>query len=487
MNRKNNAFTAPAAMVRDGFSFPTYVSGDSAISNRKLALAASRHMYQNNALYASLINRLCDVITGPSGADLMVTTGEDDLNDMIETVFDQWAKRPEITGRFDWQQLQRIISRELFIAGECLLVKVRGQLKLQVIESERIKTANVDAVGQYTSFVVTDPAAQSGYTTVSAADCLFISAVLQPSQTRGTSPLWSCIDVINMVMSILRSSAKSWGLVSRLAFVIKKAAAGQLAFNESYSVTTDCDGDGTADVLQDDDDTNNILERFQNFGDGVIGNLEPGEDIAAIPHSGVPNSDLEKQLLIYLRVVSSTIGIDAATTLLNDWSKTNWSSSKAANEALSHVASTWQQLLFRQFHSRVFRWVIGSVAANEETALPDRPEIFEHRFIGYKPSVLDEEKQAKSIQLMMSQGTLTHSEALLQRGIDRAEQLKRIKKEILDAVRDWSELQRQTEEINPGFILPPELFSRFIGVELSQTANAIRVEQQENEDSGQET
>jgi len=113
--------------------------------------ARARQAAQNNPFARRFVQMVVDNIAGPNpfGLEAKVKNRSgksDDLaNDLIEVEWDEWCKPGcEITGKWSWCALQRLLVRTMAIDGEILIRVLRGPeygrhgFKLQVIDVDRL-------------------------------------------------------------------------------------------------------------------------------------------------------------------------------------------------------------------------------------------------------------------------------------------------------------------------------------------------------------
>lgn len=80
------------------------------------------------------------------GIKAQPASGDSDWDKLAQKHFDDWSNRPcEITGRYNWQEIQQIVCRKIDVDGEIFVLKTydsAGRPLLQLIESHRVGTTN---------------------------------------------------------------------------------------------------------------------------------------------------------------------------------------------------------------------------------------------------------------------------------------------------------------------------------------------------------
>jgi len=117
--------------------------------SRKDLLNTARDLDRNNAFVSGVIDTVTNNVVGTGirlEANLQSTRGNsrENVNREIETVWNEWARGVDSSGRLSFWETLRVIERELNVAGEVLLTfseatdKRRVPLAVDVIEPERL-------------------------------------------------------------------------------------------------------------------------------------------------------------------------------------------------------------------------------------------------------------------------------------------------------------------------------------------------------------
>lgn len=117
--------------------------------NRQALLNDARDLDRNNAFAHGVFNSIVDNVVGPGiRLEARLATAGGKLrrkqNEEIEAGWSDWARGVDPTGTLSFWQLQRLVERELWLAGEVLVIQSpatdgrRVPLALEVVESERL-------------------------------------------------------------------------------------------------------------------------------------------------------------------------------------------------------------------------------------------------------------------------------------------------------------------------------------------------------------
>lgn len=475
-----NCFRYYAAEVarRECMTVPNYSDGEDAIkSDYNLMVRINRDLYQNNPVYRAIINGVCTAIVGEDGCEFspkvqgLITP---EIKQAMQDLFLNWCKFADYSERFSFTEIERLVCTELLVVGSCLLYKANGT-KLQLIEVERVKEILTDFAGRITGFVLFDKSKPEGVTTLDASDCIYVSNVDRPSQVRGTGLLWSVCDVCTMLMFILRRSAKAWAIASSyaLAFEAENGSAVAAAMNNiAGSDGEESDPDAPVYPKDPTEGRSACLDDVSMF----FG--KPGEKVSVVNHTGVPNVQLGEHVLTYLRIISSVIGVDAATFVQADFSRVTYASSRSANIAMSRVVRKFQNQLSYTFYRPTALWLLGSWRSNPATIIPDDVSVLNSiNFIFPKPPIIDGKQEADANEKELALGLVTHNELLLSRNKDPQAYYQARVAEILEADRLVEEIRAKT---NGRIILPWQTLCG-LGSQKTAVANDIAQRDQQTE------
>lgn len=108
-------------------------SGNAIVSMTGTALRnQARYLDRNHDIISGGLSTLVQNIVGTSGINI-IPQPRDVAGNVVESVVDQimplyqeWSKRPEVTGMHDWAGAQRLLARTWFRDGECFVQELRG-------------------------------------------------------------------------------------------------------------------------------------------------------------------------------------------------------------------------------------------------------------------------------------------------------------------------------------------------------------------------
>jgi len=430
--------------------------------DRETLLRESQRLDRDNGLYKGLLNRSIDNILGTG-------FGFQSRSKQAEKVEALWCRRapadngqgrivggfcaaPEVRNLFDWPALERVVLRAVMVDGDIGAVKIKGGAgdgRLQLIEAERIthnrhstgkgedkayidQGVKLDDLGQVLAFYVAaysrwGDVRRSSFTEYSAQNFIFVPNLERASQTRGLPCMASNFPMFHRLNDILDAEAVAWQLLARFALAVYRDEAAQQAKLESAE-----DANKT--------EAQQVPNRYQEFDWGIIFHGNLGEKIESVKHD-LPGANFEQSVTMFLRLLGLPLGLPLELILL-DWSKTNYSSARAALEQAYRMFTGWQQLLIRRFHRPVFEWQVRRWI--EDGKLKDADDVYDHEWITPEFPWLDQLKEAMAWGVRLDRGLTTHAQALKSVNRDRGEWLRAREAEVSEAIKLAQKLEKKT-------------------------------------------
>jgi capsid protein len=414
----------------------TQGSGDYHLKTDRPALInQAREFMRDNALFQGIIERSVLNVVG-TGFGLAARTVNASWNERAEKLWRQYWQDPEIRGLMSGPDCERMVAQEAMAIGD-LGVILTDQAKIQIIEAERIAGSSVmddgievDAYGRPIRYQVCDWNRNGVLVRKPAAYdpdfFLFIPRLSRPSQTRAVPPCQAAFAMLHRINDVCDSEALSWQLLSRMALAINRAGATTSAF-----VTSRTDDGKTSTSAEGD-----FARRIHELDYALIFHGEPGEEVKGIERN-LPGANFPESVTMFLRLLGLPLGLPLELVLL-DWSRTNYSSARAALEQAFVVFRSWQSLLMRRFHQPVYRWKVDQwIAAGD---LPDRADKYAHEWIAPAFPMLDMLKEAQAWGARLDRGLCTHGQSIKAMDMDRPDWLTARKTEVQDAITAAKEI-----------------------------------------------
>lgn len=411
--------------------------------SRDKLVAQSRDFVRNNMLYRGIIERAIDFAIG-GGFVLQAD------NDLVDKKWDEYIQGAEISGRYAGSKLPRAVAREFFYTGEGL-VKIVPGLRLQLLESEQVTTgasANDTGIiysleGKAQSFRVYPWASRNTGepATVPAQDMLYIVDYERPSSQRGMPVLQSVFPMLHRISDVCDSEALAWQMLSRL-FLKHKSDSPTNPFD-----TTTTSGGGL-DVTE--------------LPYALVANIGTDDDLESMDRN-IPGQNFPNTLTTFCRLLGLPLGIPLELILM-DWTKSNYSQTKAALMLCWERFRAIQAIFLNDFYEPLFNRVFNSwVAAG---LVPNTPEAKKHRFIPPQFPWIDAMQETQAYEKKLSLGLITHGETLKALESERSRVLDARELEIKDAITRSENIKKDT-----GVTVPWEYFA---GLTVGKTEQAVR-------------
>jgi capsid protein len=425
--------------VRNG-QFPTPGSGDyHAKYDRERMILQSREFMRDNSIYRGMINRAAQYIIG-NGFTLQARSGNADFDREAERLWSEYWKRPEIRNTLSGRRVEFMVSRELLTTGDHGAVKTEDGL-LQLIESEQIKGPNYsddgiekDEYGRPIAFWVS-PYAEAGGPDLSrkrripAEDFIFIVDPERPSSSRGVPCAQSAFSMLHRVVDVCDSEALAWQLLSRMALSVTRQGASTLAYQESVE-------DSSKSPAEEGD----VTSRLHLFDGGVIFHGEPGEEVKGIERN-IPGKDFTESLTTFLRLIGQAIGMPLEVIFL-DWTKSNYSQSRAVLEQAFATFQSWQLLIEDFFHRPVYEWFIRRMVAKDELPMVD--DFLRHEWVRGSFPWIDQLKEAQAYGEKIDRSFGTLAQVLKMQGLDIDQVLEAREAEVKRAIETSARVKKDT-------------------------------------------
>ena len=446
-------------------------TGDAASRyDRQSLVGVARQAYDENLVYATIIDRMTANLVGADGFGLQARTGDPELNAKIENeIFPKFTQNPEYRELWSWANVQKGVCKDMLGVGDIGFIKlVNGQL--QAIESEWIANPVGDIMrrvsprrkieqgieqtlgGKVTAFWHNPPSPE-GYpgvkgTRIDKKDFIYVNGDIQRfSRTRPLPPFIQMMSSIWRLDDILDSEAVCWQLLAKIAFIVNKDNSDEDAFEDSEE--------------RSDAEAYDLADRFQDIGTGLVMHGNQGDNVTGV-NRNLPGKEFPQSVRAFMQMFSMRCGLPLEILML-DWSKTNFSSGKAALTQAAVNIHSWQKNEVEQFCQPVYEWVIRK--AIEDGELEWTPTILDHEWFPPMPPWIDAKEEAESWGIRVDRSLVTFSDALKAQGKDRDEENERRESDIRDAIERAKKLTKETGT--------PVDWKLFCGYLVGKTENAV--------------
>jgi len=410
----------------------------------------SREFFRDNGIYRGMIDRAVGYIVG-NGFAYQAKTSSKAWNDTAEALWKEYWRRPEIRCLLSGRRVERMACRELLLCGDTTILKLAKGL-IQQIEAEQMVgqrnlTDGIEKddygrpkkfwIGEYGRGGQVDKRTVKGY---QPEYVLFLCDPERPSATRGVPPCQATFAQLHRINDVCDSEAIAWQMLARLAVSITRKEGATLGFSESKA---DPDKAGS-------DTDGHLATRLTELDYALIFHGEPDEEIKGIERN-LPGKNFSESLIMFLRLLGLPLGLPLEVTLL-DWTKSNYSQSRAVLEQAYAAFLGWQLLLEDFGIGEIVVWKIDQWV--REGKLQDRPDKYARDFI--KPTFpwIDQLKEAQAYGAKLDRNFISHAMVCKSLNNDRDEINAARKREVLEAIKTAREIEKKT-----GQKVPWEIFA----------------------------
>jgi capsid protein len=442
-------FRSAKVANREGRSYSSGSGDAHSRYDRPRLMKQSRAFYSDNAIYKGMIDRAVGYIIG-NGFELQVKTNNTNFNKKTEGLWKDFYKKPEIRGLLSGPECGRMTLADVMIAGDTGAIKTNKGL-LQMIEAEQIYGRHQAEDGIEKNIYGTPvtywvcPYNENGHLrtgsarNISPADFLFITNPERISSTRGVPACQSAFPMLHRINDTCDSEAIAMQLLSRLVISLTREQSDQMAYIESKVDPAKAGADTSGE----------LATRLTELSYAIIFHAKPGEKIEGIERN-IPGKNFGESLRMFLRLLGLPLGLPLEIILL-DWTKSNYSQSRAVLEQAFQSFIFWQGKIADFYYSPLFEWKLEGW--RESGLLGNRKEI---PYSWIRPSYpwIDQLKEAKAKAEMCDRGFMTHGEVTKSRGQDREEVVSIKETEVRGAIEIVKKIEADT-----GVKVPWEIFA----------------------------
>ena len=394
--------------------------------DRMRLVALARKLYLNNAIVKSAITDIARYSIG-GGIRILPRSGDPAWDQQAKHWWHRWQHYPEVSGKYNFQTLQLLISETIDRDGEIFLILTKSKdgrsAQLQVIEGHRVQTPP-DQQGREDTFdgVVLDklgrPKAywiltgQDTYRKVDAEDMIHVYEPERVDQVRGYPRISVAINTCLDRDELLRLEMQATKAASTLALIVKSKNGGGSGIFGPVSIDqpTNYNGDTRA------------LETI--WGGGAIIRARQDQDISGFKMER-PNSELNVHLDQYIRAVC--LAFSLPYEFIWDPSRIGGANTRLILAKAQRKFEQRQQLIKSQVLHRVWRYAAAVAIKNGDLPATENWHHFE--CIYPRSITVDQGRQAASDIALLEAGLMTRAEYFGAQGLDWEEEMAQIELE----------------------------------------------------------
>jgi capsid protein len=377
-----------------------------------------RYGERNCGMVRQILGDYVTYVCGADGITIQCHSADGDKAVQYEEAFAEATKQLDLSGRFSWAEMQRILLRGALRDCDSFGILTNDELgnpKVQMVEAHKVGNpegqpvpdgmidgVRFDSLGRIVSFNFLQPNKTSRE--IPANSVLHICEQDYSSGARGLPLLqhsWADIqsedELLKLEMLAVRNDADFTRILQKQGGFI----AGQLKDEMGGSGSN---GEALARKLG-----------------GKLAVLEPGENLTSL-ESKRPNNNF----VSFLKAIQSDISRGTIPYEFSNPSEAGGAALRLIAAKADRAFGRWQTILIEKMIVPIYRFVIGTKIARGE--LPDSPDWWKVSCTTPKRLTIDAGRDAAQDRADVELGLLSMSELYAQRGLDlRTEMVKRAK------------------------------------------------------------
>jgi len=227
---------------------------------------------------------------------------------------------------------------------------------------------------------------------------VFLANIDRFTDVRGTSNFKQTFELFDQINGYFEGTVIASRAATLFSLLIKKNNAGH-AFQGLGSTTN---SQGTS-------------QKVMNIEPGSVKYLGTDEDVVQV-NPAHPNQSFPEAIAAFVRPVGLKFGLPLEELLL-DYSRANYTVSRAIKMKIQRVADIYQQDFAARFVSRVYQWALSKAinAGEIEVAAPEG-DYWKHEWIPQPLPLVDPNKEIQASQMAVDFGVETRTNVARQMG-----------------------------------------------------------------------
>ena len=345
----------------------------------------------NNFSVMERILTLCESYAVNNGILAQAATTDAVFNDAATKYFDKWASTQfcSVTNEVNLYDIQKLIIRELLIAGEIFLVLSKsesGYPQLIPVISEQVKSSGKKSDKSVDGIFYNSQGKATGYqiyfedkksTFVEAGNVIHLKRFKNVNQKRGISAFAASLNSIRDVKDLQALEKKSIKVHSALAATVSKKNGGEVGdglFGKSRPQTAQ-----TSTIAS----RNTLLEKV--FG-GAIAYLGENEKVDLLQSNRSTDGFL-KFVELLLRDVC--LNLSLSYELVINPTALSSAATRFIIQDAAYLFSSLQNILIDGSLNRIYSWVIASAVNDKKISASSDPDWFSVSWVKPMSATID--------------------------------------------------------------------------------------------------
>jgi len=380
----------------------------------------SRDMDRNSCLMHGILDRFVHNVIGDRFTFRPMTDDEAWNRAALDYMVAQAGPQSDVRGMFDWHDRLALTLRALGTDGDNFHLHVKGGMT-QIVEGHQVGTpgdlrrqANVvngiemTKAGRPTAIWVGNniyrdiyPSSTSGkMRRIPAGQFLWPAYRTRYTQTRGIPMIAAALSHYDRLDEYIDNESLAAAIDACLAFFVQGDIDPDFLPDDVYTRDS-TDGEG-----------NSTTEALQQISPGMIARIGRDEKVEAFGAKR-PGDQFDPYITMSLRILGASMGMPLELVLL-DFSKTNYSSARAALLQAYRMFRCWQQWLIRNVCNPQYRrWVGQAIASGDLTANDQAGKV---RWFPPQWGWVDPWKEIKALETAIGLGVKSQTQEIERNG-----------------------------------------------------------------------
>jgi lambda family phage portal protein len=389
---------------------------------RQRLLLIARDLERNNDIAKSIINPFERNVVG-MGINLQAKTEDDDLNDQLEEVWNEWCEQQncDVTGQLTFTEILRMLLRRTIVDGDIAAIKLYNPFRIQLIEADMFDTTlfenNENGNRIYSGVEVDELLRPVAYwfrqstldyylynvksMRIPTNQVVHLFTKPRVTQVRGLSLLASSIESIQDIGDYLEAERVKARISACFAMFIQTTAQGLPS---------------RMGQMQPD----NKGHRRDYLEPGMMEYLLPGESMNVASPSGI-NTNTRDFVQTNYRISSAGQGLSYESTS-RDVSQVSYSSARHSALEDRRTYQPIQQWLIDHFCRQMYKEVITAAVMSGRLKAPDfftnQSKYLKHKWLPPGWDWVDPLKDVQASKMEYAMGLTTLEELCAEQGKD---------------------------------------------------------------------
>lgn len=414
----------------------------------------SRQLDRNNALASGMLDRAVENIIG-KGMTLRARTKSETFNKAAEELWAKDCDSIDVRGLASFGQLQRLLLRSKLRDGDvgAILVSRNGEPAIQAVEGDWIDSftkagldtpntvhgIDIDEYQRPTGFHVRyyDDVGGRQEQVIPARNFVYMPRLKTFADLRGEPVFAQVFPYFDQIDGYIEATVVAARMAACFGAVVTSSNAG----NQINALGTQQSPTGGT-------------QRIASLEPGMIQYLRPNESLTQVSPQQ-PTQNFPDFIAALVRFAGLNLGLPLELVML-DFSRTNYSSARAALLQAYRAFRTQQQEFIDQFLGRVYPWWISKMVKLGRLEVPAeiRDSFWDHEWMAPGWAWVDPVKEIQAAMMEVDAGLNTRTNIAASHGREFTKIVSQLAQEEKELNFAGVEVMRSSNTRDPGVPVP---------------------------------